>query len=475
MNKKALLAGLLAGTMLLSSCALVVKDEAVDNATEIIRVGETVHTKGEIKSAVSSYLAEMKSYYYSYYGYNIDVTSAEAVAEAQENVINALIENDVVSKKIVEMGAGELTEEEKQSVDSDYQMYADLIKSYLFADTELEGEELDKAVEAAVAANFGVTKDSLEASAKQSKLKEIVVKDVTVTEEEIQADFDSKVEAAKTSYTESLAAYGSAANSGSTVYYRPAGYRLVKAIQLKPSSDDTAVATAMNTKASEQANIASAMLASINATENAADLDVDALAAQVTVTVTEEGEGADLTLTAATADSFAADMDTELAQLVRDYRAATDLKAAYEAKAAAATEAAYANIAAKADEVLAQLAGGADWDEVMAANNQDTSAAAERGYAVCESSSDRPADFVAAAMALEKVGDVSDKVRSEGNGYYIIKYVEDVVEGSVDLETVREGIQSSLLTAKQNEKYESEVHKWVEEAGAKIDTKALND
>ena len=39
MRKKALLALMLVLTLLLSGCALIVKDEAVETATEIIRMG----------------------------------------------------------------------------------------------------------------------------------------------------------------------------------------------------------------------------------------------------------------------------------------------------------------------------------------------------------------------------------------------------------------------------------------------------
>ena len=50
MRKKALLALMLALTLLLSGCALIVKDEAVDNATEIIRMGDQVITKDKVKA-----------------------------------------------------------------------------------------------------------------------------------------------------------------------------------------------------------------------------------------------------------------------------------------------------------------------------------------------------------------------------------------------------------------------------------------
>ena len=52
MRKKALLAVMMALVLLLSSCALVVKDEAVDNATEIIRMGDQVITKDKVKEQV---------------------------------------------------------------------------------------------------------------------------------------------------------------------------------------------------------------------------------------------------------------------------------------------------------------------------------------------------------------------------------------------------------------------------------------
>ena len=49
MHKKALLALLLVMAMALSGCTLIEKDLAVDRATEIIRVGDTVYTKGQIQ------------------------------------------------------------------------------------------------------------------------------------------------------------------------------------------------------------------------------------------------------------------------------------------------------------------------------------------------------------------------------------------------------------------------------------------
>ena len=63
MRKKALLALALAMTLLLSSCALIVKDEAVDNATVIIKMGDTKITKAEVKKEMSEQTFQMEQYY----------------------------------------------------------------------------------------------------------------------------------------------------------------------------------------------------------------------------------------------------------------------------------------------------------------------------------------------------------------------------------------------------------------------------
>ena len=100
---------------------------------------------------------------------------------------------------------------------------------------------------------------------------------------------------------------------------------------------------------------------------------------------------------------------------------------------------------------------------------------AEKGYAVCENMSGFDSAFVNAAMALKNVGDVSGKIRGENNGYYIIKYVADVPEGSVDFESVKESLHSALLTSKQNSTYTDTLAQWVKDAGIKEDLGALKD
>ena len=99
----------------------------------------------------------------------------------------------------------------------------------------------------------------------------------------------------------------------------------------------------------------------------------------------------------------------------------------------------------------------------------------EKGYAVATGMTNFDSAFVEAAMALEKPGDHSGKVKGNSYGYYIIRYESDEAEGPVALDEVKEKISSSLLSTKQTEAYNAAKAQWVEEAGIKVDLNALKD
>ena len=76
------------------------------------------------------------------------------------------------------------------------------------------------------------------------------------------------------------------------------------------------------------------------------------------------------------------------------------------------------------------------------------------------------AEFTEAAMALVKVGDVSEPFKTS-YGIHIVKYVSDVTEGAVPLDTVKDTLSAELLTQKQDDLYNTTVEQWVTEANAK--------
>ena len=451
MKKKALLAVLLAMTLLLSSCALIVKDKEVDANTVILKMGDKEITKAEVQEAVDDKLYEMYQTYANYYGTQIDTTSPEVIAEAQSQAIKALKQDMVLRAKAAELGFDQLTEEEtaqaKEEAQSDLEFAKSMIQSSYLTEEQkaLEGEELEKAIQEKLD-EFGVKIEDYEKAAVDTivddKLREYAIKDVTVSDDQVKADYDSKVAADEETYKENASSWASSANNGTTLYYTPAGIRRVKQILIKFKADDQTAVSDANSQVTAATN-------KVNADQQIID---DEAASEEDKTKAQE-------------DLTAAQTELEAAN-----KALTD-----------ATDAAYANIDADADAVLEQLKADPDsWDKLVEEKNEDPgmkagATNAEKGYAVCEGMTSFDSAFVEAAMALKNVGDVSDKTRGASGGYYIIKYVGDDTEGPVDYDSVKEKIHSTLLTSLQNETYTATVEQWVEAAGIKEDLNALKD
>ena len=432
MQKKSLLALLLALMMLLSGCALVTVDTAKDNARVIVDVnGETVN-KQTVHATVDNQL-QMNQYYnqmYSAYGMSASFPTDEATITTQ--VIDTYVNQLVGIQKAKELGLNELTEEEKAEVEAtaqeSYNSFLDSVASTYLGGSTLEGDEL-RAEAAKYAEENAITtadgRNKLEdfvASAQDAKaidkLQAYIIKDVAVTEEEIQADYDAKVESAKADYETNPDNYGYSRMNGATVYYAPAGYRMVKHILVPISEEDTAATTEAQTA------LTAAQTALTSAAE---DADKDALQAAV-----------------------------------------DEAQAAYDAAQANGL----ANAKVKADEIYAlATAEGADFDALISEYSTDSMPA--EGYAIREGYAYFVEPFVTGAMALENVGDISEPVEST-YGYHIIQYVGDVEEGPVDLETVRASIESSLLSAKQDETTTATMAQYVSEANVKTYADRMN-
>ena len=457
MRKKALLALMMAAILLLSGCALIKKDQAVDDATEIIRMGDQVITKKEVLAQAEQELFDQYSMY-SMFNYSYDPTDPENIQAAKDAAVNTLKTDLALTAKAKELGLDQLSDEELEAVKTTAQenlnSMVESAKAYVEGGSEMDETALTEAA-AKMAEEAGYTLDAYIAQgtsdAISAKLKEYAVKDVAVTDEELQAEYDSRVESHKTTYSESAGSWASAANNNSTLYYTPAGVRRVKQILVKFKDEDK---TAID-DAKSKLNDANTALSTAQAKVDSAQSTVDAEGIS-----DEDKAKAEETLAAAKQELDAADK-----ALLAANQAVTE-----------ATDKAFANIDEKADAVLAQLAEeGADWQKIMDENNEDEGMKDnEKGYAVAAGMTNFDSAFVDAAMALEKIGDVSPKTKGS-YGYYIIRYESDEAEGPVALDAVKETLSSSLLTTKQNDAYEATKAQWVDEAGIKVDLNALKD
>lgn len=429
-----------------SGCGLIVKDEAVDAQTVIIEVAGQTYVKSEVQQATENIL-DYQEYIYSLYGMGYDRTDADHIAAAKESAISALIEEAVTKQKAQEYGVDQFTDEElvdlMASVDETYDSYASYITTSYFADTELTGDELDAAVEAKMLELGYGSKDEMLEQEKQSaaidKLKDYVVKDVAVTDDEIQSAYDTNVANAISAYASTLTQYASDVTSGSIIYDVPAGYRYVKNLLIKLSDEDSTAIQTLTTDISDKQSSLDSTISAI------ADLPEDA------TTDTEDQAKSREELTA-----LSESLTTEIADL--------------QAQLEMATENAYAAIQPTVDEVVAKLAAGESFDALLETYGQDSGMTVEpaktTGYLVCEGLTTYVNEFITAAMALKNVGDVSDPFRTD-YGIHIVQYTSDVEDGVVALADVTDPLKAELLTDKQNTFYDDTVSQWVTDAKAK--------
>ena len=432
MRKKCILALMLAAMLVLSGCALVTVDEAADSARVILDVdGETVN-KAVFHSMVEYqlYQNQQMNSYYQMLGLTGSFSTDENTV-AQE-VLASYTNSLVATHKAAELGFDQMTEEENQEIqetaEKNYEELLTEIKDHYLADSASldEAELRQKAMEYANENGMSTLEnylDSAKIEKSVEKLRADTVKDVTYTQEELQAKLDEEAAANKTTFESNPDYYGYYLNNGTPVYYNAPGYRMVKQVLVKFNEEDNTALTEKNTELS-QAKTA------LNDAQSA---------------LTEAAEDADKTALQAAVDEAQAKLD--------------EVQAAYDAL----KETAYANIQAKADEIYQKaIAEGADFDALVAEFNEDTGMPAA-GYAVREGYSFFVASFVDAAMALEKVGDVSEPVKSD-YGFHIIQYSADITEGTVALETVSDTLGAELLSEKQDQAYADALAAWVSEA-----------
>ncbi len=120
-------------------------------------------------------------------------------------------------------------------------------------------------------------------------------------------------------------------------------------------------------------------------------------------------------------------------------------------------------------EVQGRIAAGDDFnlliDEYGADPYMASGAGREDGYYVSVGSQQLDPDFVAAAMALNEPGDISEPIEC-AEGVYILRYEGDVTPGAVDYEvfladeTMRANVEESL----RSEYYNATVEQWLSEA-----------
>ena len=476
----ALIAMLLAAALMLSGCNLIGYDAELDGAQAVAKVGDTEITKAEWAD-YRDYLVEYEQQYMQqYYGFTMPVDEA-SMASYGELALEQLIESVVVEDKMEELGYLELTEEETAEVEEYATSMTDLYKMFIryqnYPDLETVEEEQERlAAEAAEATpsepqetvatitdamldemltndlnTIGYTHDYFvrtETMNKQSeKIKAYTYEGVTVTDEQVKAEFDSKVASQKETYDANPASYAAAEQYGNELYYMPAGYRGVKNLLIQLTDEKQDEISALKSELTTAQNLLTS-----------GSSDLEELKAQDTAEFDE---------------ATLAEYNEQIAALEEQVASAQVTVDETQAKIDETTEAAFAEILPTAQEVLAKAQAGEDFDALIETYGEDTGMTTEpnktRGYLVCDGLSIYEQSFQDAAMALENVGDVSAELVKTSYGFHILQYASELAGGEVEYtEEIKTAIYDEMLKEAQDAAYEAAVTQWVSEA--KVET-----
>lgn len=422
-------------------------------------------------------------YMYESYGYSMDGYEDQV----KQDIMTSLAQDAIVDYKAEELGLAtpdaDKDAELKQAATDDFNEYIDSYRTNFEADGATEEQII--ADTTAYLEGYGLTvdtlyQDQLKAYAKE-RLFAYVADEVTITDDDVAAEYDTLVANDQASYESNPYSYESAAASGADIYWNPEGYRAVKQV-LIAFSDEQA------TRYSDITSRISALedeLAALNATpapaeteaaaeatdeENATDEDTaEADPATEEAGETEAAVEATDEENATAEDTAEADTATEEAAEPVDAteapRSAALINADIEA-ANAELDTLYEELMPTANDVVDLFNTGTGIDELISIYGGDPGMTTEptmsTGYAVSENSEAWDAAFTQAAMSIEKIGELSEPARG-ASGIYIVYYLSDITPGEVDYETAKDEVRATLLETKQSEAYDAQLAAWMEE------------
>lgn len=456
---------------------LIGHDDALEGAQVVAKVNGEEITKAEWEAYRDYMISYYQQYYQQYYGFTF-TPSAEDVAAYGESALEAMIQGKVVEAKAKELGLDPLSADAQAEAESYAQSQLDFYKMLLryqnHADIETVEEEAARLEEATLSeatpaeavaavtdaeldamlteelAAMGITYDAFVEDRVNSVVSDGLyaeaTKDVTITDEQVKAQYETLSEAQKTAYDEDPTGYAGDVNSGKTIYYIPAGYRGIKHVLVSLNEEDqtaidelnTALTTAKNAAASAQKQLDELKAADTAAYDADAKAAYDEELAALEATVTEQN---------AAAEKAQADLDAK-------------------------TEEAFAAVLPTAQEVLDKAQAGEDFDALIETYGKDPGMNAEpaktQGYLVCDGLKTFVTEFQDAAMALEKVGDISGLVKTS-YGYHILKYVADIESGMQEFtQDMADEISTDMLKSAKDAAYDAAVSQWT--AAAKVET-----
>ena len=390
-----------------------------------------------------------------YASYGLDLVYYGMEETVKKDLVDSAVEDAVVKAKAAELGLDQFDEtalaEFEASAEATMQSYIDYYLGYYYPDAEEVTDEMRAEAEKYWTDN-GFSREayaeSLQKDAINEAVYEYVTKDVAITDEDVQAEYETLIAENQESYTNDRT-YNSDRNAGATIAWNPEGYRAVKHVLIKFDDEQSALYSDLQSQ-----------LDSLNA-EKEAILEAQSATEAPEAEATAEPAETDVTAEPAEADATAEPEETE-APLRTLEEVNADIAAC-----ATEVEALYAQLMPEAEEVVAAFNAGASFDELISKYNDDSGMTSEPtatiGYAVSAESTTWDPAFTEGAMSIAEVGQISAPVRGS-YGIHIIYYMGDITPGAVSLDEIRGSVTELALKDKQEAAYKDQVAAWVAEA-----------
>ena len=351
----------------------------------------------------------------------VDFSSEEHLAQARAVAMDYAVNYALLRQEAAKLGLDQLTEtEEADLVKANDATWEDAINAYIQNALNLSAEATDAEKEAARASAIsyyesqGFNREATLKAARENLLYERVLaemsKDVTVTDEQVAAEFEAAVEADRQQYENNVGMYEFMTQYyGQPAYYQPSGYRGVTHILLKVDETLLKNYQDLSAKLEEQAERVETGTAAAEAT--------DAPEASAEPAATEE----------------------PVTQEQVD----------------AAEAAVIASVQPTVDEIMAKFEAGTDFltliDEYGTDPGMQSEPQRSEGYSVHQDSVIWDPAFIKAAFSVEKIGEVSKPVVGS-YGVHLVYYLRDVPAGPVELtDAIRAELREQLLTGAESD------------------------
>lgn len=435
-----------------------------DMAQIVLQVGDVTYTKQQVYDTVTDYFTSM--------GYSIDLMD-ETMEESTREQMDAMLEDYLDYLMQMEVAAiivdrdMPLSEEEIAEADASVDQYVEFVKAYMLTEDEdpeaaeenaqAEGEDIDAQVDAFFLENTGMTlqeyREEVYKQVKLEKLGNALAKDVTASDEQVKAryetDLQSQKEAAITgeTYYESVVT-GDSDLIGAYTLHKASGYQLVKHILFTFTEEQQDELEALqetiddekSTKSDAETAKSEAEAAKLTA-EDAGDTE-EAAAQQKIID---------------DKDAIISTQSARIETLQNQYFARRD-------------ELAAGNVA-KAQDLVARLKAGEDFDTLLAEYGEDPGmkqgASSITGYLISPTGYGFDETFVDAAQQLTEAGQISDPVVSDF-GVHIVKLLYGTDEADLPYDLVKSIVQPLADEDAQQTAVDEGIQKYADELGVKV-------